>query len=98
VCAADVEAKLTRDMPIAFGVRMDADALFGRDFQREAARFGMNHFSPDGLTATLTAALANAEKYVFLWSDTVDWLGASSQPPPPAAYVDAVVRARADAR
>lgn len=97
-CPAEVEAKLTRDMPIAFGVRMDADALFGRDFQREPAGFGMNYFSPEGLTATLTAALANAEKYVFLWSDTVDWLGASSQPAPPAAYVDAVARARADAR
>jgi hypothetical protein len=97
-CSAEVEGKLARDMPIAFGVRMDADALFGRDFQLDPARFAMNHFSPDTLSATLTAALANAEKYVFLWHDTVDWLGASSQPPPPAAYVDAVVRARADGR
>ena len=97
-CPAGVEGKLTRDMPIAFGVRMDADALFGRDFQREPARFGMNYFSPESLASTLTAALANAEKYVFLWSDTVDWLGASSQPAPPPAYVDAVIRARGEAR
>ena len=97
-CPSDIERRLTRDMPIAFGIRMDVDALFGRVFQRDASDFGMNHFSPESLAGALTAALANAEKYAFLWSDTVDWLGASSQPAPPAAYVDAVVRARMDAR
>ena len=97
-CASDVEGKLTRDMPVAFGVRMDADVLLGGEFHRDSGDLGMNYFSPDALAVTLTAALGSAEKYVFLWSDTVDWLGASSQPPPPTAYVDAVTRARAGAR
>jgi hypothetical protein len=97
-CAADVQSKLTRDMPVGFGIRMDADALLGQNFARDPADFGMNHFTPETLATTLTAALASAEAYVFLWNDTVDWLGASSQPRPPAAYVDAVTKARADTR
>lgn len=75
-----------------------SDALLGGEFELDPADFGGNHFTPETLATTLTAALASAEAYVFLWNDTVDWLGASSQPGPPQAYVDAVTRARADSR
>jgi hypothetical protein len=71
-CTADVQGKLTRDMPVGFGIRMDADALFGRTFHRDPADFGASHFTPETLATTLTAALASAEAYVFLWNDTVD--------------------------
>ena len=97
-CPDEIRSKLTRDLPAAFGVRMDADTLLGRDFQRDPAAFHMNYFAPDALATTLTAALASAEKYVFLWNDSVDWLGASSQPAPPSAYVEAVTRARVDSK
>lgn len=93
-CPADIQGKLTRDLPVGFGLRMDADTLIGRDFHAAPAEFGMNHFTPDALATALTAALASAEKYVFLWSHTLDWLGASSAPSPPAEYVEAVARAR----
>ncbi len=96
-CAPDIQGKLTRDLPVAFGVRFDADTLIGGDFHTVPTDFGMNFFTPDTLATVLTAALASAEKYVFLWSHTVDWLGASSARPPPAEYVQAVTRARAGA-
>jgi hypothetical protein len=93
-CTDEVRAKLTRDMPSAFGVMVDYDTVLGRPFHREAADFGMNFFTPDTLTSTLSAALGSAERYVYLWSVSMDWIGASSQPRPPDAYVRAVAAAR----
>ena len=93
-CADDVRSKLTRDMPSAFGVMLDFDTLIGGTFHLEPAEFGMNFFSPDVLAATLSAALGSAERYVYLWSVGMDWIGVSSQPRPPAEYVQAVTAAR----
>jgi hypothetical protein len=94
-CSDDVRHKLTRDMPAAFGVMIDYETMVPRtSFHLEPAEFGMNFFTPDALTTTLSAALANAERYVYLWSASMDWLGVSAQPRPPAEYVQAVAAAR----
>jgi hypothetical protein len=97
-CSDDVRNKLTRDMPSAFGVMMDYDTMTGDDFHRDPAEFGLNFFTPDELTTTLSAALGNAERYVYLWSASMDWLGVSTQPRPPAEYVQAVAAARVATR
>lgn len=96
-CADDVRAKLTRDMPSAFGIMVDYDTVLGRSFHHDAADFGMNFFTPDSLTSTLTAALGSAERYVYLWSVSMDWIGVSTQPRPPDEYVRAVAAARSGA-
>jgi hypothetical protein len=96
-CTDQVRAKLTRDMPSAFGVMVDYDTVLGQSFHHEAADFGMNFFTPDALTSTLTAALGSAERYVYLWSVSMDWLGVSTQPRPPDEYVRAVAAARSGA-
>jgi hypothetical protein len=93
-CPDDVRGKLTRDMPAAFGVMLDFDGLLGRDFQREPTDFGENFFTPDRFAATVSAALGSAERYVYVWSATMDWIGVSTQPRPPAAYVEALARIR----
>jgi hypothetical protein len=54
----------------------------------------LNFFTPDSLTSTLSAALGSAERYVYLWSISMDWLGVSTQPRPPAEYVQAAAAAR----
>jgi len=95
MCTPEVRAKLTRDMPAGFGVLLDVEAFDGMDFHLDPAEHGMNYFTPGGLEVALSAALGSAERYVFLWSTTMDWIGVSSQPRPPRAYVDAVARARA---
>jgi hypothetical protein len=94
-CGEDVRSKLTRDMPSAFGVMLDFDTLLGRTFHLPPTEFGMNFFTPEALAATVSAALGSAERYVYLWSVTMDWIGVSTQPRPPAAYVQAVAAARA---
>ena len=93
-CTDVVRAKLTRDMPAGFGVMFDFDSLIDMEFHREPTDHGLNFFSPGELEVTLSAALGSAERYVFLWSATMDWIGVSAQPAPPQAYVDAVARAR----
>jgi hypothetical protein len=98
-CSDDVRNKLTRDMPSAFGVMVDYETMMERtSFHLDPAEFGMNFFTPDTLTTTLSAALGNAERYVYLWSATMDWLGVSTQPRPPAEYVQAVAAARTATR
>ena len=94
-CPDAVRAKLTRDMPAGFGTLMDFETFGGGAFHADPAQHGMNYFTPGGLEVALSAALGSAERYVFLWSSTLDWIGVSSQPRPPRAYVDAVARARA---
>jgi hypothetical protein len=95
-CGDDVRSKLTRDMPAAFGVMLDFDGLVARDFQRSPADFGMNFFSPESFAATVSAALGSAERYVYVWSATMDWIGVSAQPRPPAEYVQALASIRDD--
>ena len=86
-------------MPAAFGVIIDYETMMGgTSFHLEPAEFGMNFFTPDALTTTLSAALGNAERYVYLWSASMDWLGVSTQPRPPAEYVQAVAAARTATR
>lgn len=93
-CTEDVRAKLSRDMPAGFGVMLDYETIGGGTFHREPADFDLNFFTPARLATTLTAALGSAERYVFLWSATMDFIGVSAQPPPPAAYVQALASAR----
>jgi hypothetical protein len=95
MCAPEVRAKLTRDMPAGFGVLLDVEAFDGMDFHLAPAEHDMNYFPPGALEVALSAALHSAERYVFLWSTTMDWIGVSSQPRPPREYVDCVARARA---
>jgi hypothetical protein len=97
-CSDGVRSTLTRDMPAAFGVMIDFDTLLGMRFHLEPAEFELNFFTPERLAATLSAALANAERYVYLWSATMDWIGVSDQPRPPPEYVRAVAAARAATR
>ncbi len=93
-CADDVRQKLTRDMPAAFGVMIDFDTLLDRTFHRAPEDFGMNFFTPESLGTTVSAALGSAERYVYLWSVSMDWIGVSTQPKPPAEYAQALVNAR----
>jgi hypothetical protein len=93
-CSDDVRSKLIRDMPAGFGVMIDFDTLMGRTFHLAPADFATNFFTPETLTATLSAALGSAERYVYLWSVTMDWVGVSTQARPPPEYVQAVAAAR----
>jgi hypothetical protein len=93
-CETDVRGKLTRDLPTGFGLMLDFDTVIDMDFHPDPADFDLNFFTPADLELALSAALGAAERYVFLWSGTMDWIGVSSQPRPPQEYVDAVTRAR----
>lgn len=93
-CADDVRGKLTRDMPAAFGIMIDFDFLLGMSFNTEPAEFDRNFFTPETLSATVSAALGSAERYVYLWTSTIDWIGVSTQPRVPDAYMQAVAAAR----
>jgi hypothetical protein len=93
-CAADVRSKLSRDMPSAFGIMVDFDGLLDMRFHTDPDEFGMNFFTPDALAATVSAALGSAERYVYVWTATIDWIGVSTQPRVPDAYMQAVAAAR----
>jgi hypothetical protein len=77
---------------VAFGVWMDHewkkngwDTL---DVQR-------NYYSPQALERTLTVALRTTDRYVWLYSEEPRWWTTAGHPTAlPAAYVDAVMRAR----
>jgi hypothetical protein len=93
-CADDIRSKLTRDMPAAFGLMIDFDFVLGEPFHTEAAEFELNFFTPDALAATLSGALGSAERYVYVWTSSIDWIGVSDQPRVPDAYRQAVAAAR----
>jgi hypothetical protein len=93
-CTTEVRDKLTRDLPTGFGLMLDFDTVIDMDFHSDPADFDLNFFTPQDLEVTLAAALGAAERYVYLWSGTMDWIGVSSQPRPPREYVDAATRAR----
>jgi hypothetical protein len=97
-CATDVRDRLTRDLPSGFGLMLDFDTVIDGSFHSDPADFDLNFHTPSSLEVALSAALAAAERYVFLWSGTMDWIGVSSQPRPPREYVDAVARARTASR
>ena len=93
-CDDAVRGKLTRDMASAFGVMLDFDGLIGETFRTAPAQFDLNFFTPASLAATVSAALGSAERYVFVWSAGMDFIGVSTQPRPPVEYVDALRAAR----
>jgi hypothetical protein len=97
-CADGVRSKLTRDMPAAFGVMIDFDFVLGMDFHTDPSEFDLNFFTPDALAATLSGALGSAERYVYVWTSSIDWIGVSTQPRVPAAYQRAVSAARGERR
>lgn len=92
-CSSAVQQKLTRDMPAGLGLQID----FEGTFQAASTMFSQNYYTPDLLHTVLTAALQSTDRFVWMRSASIDWFGRGQGTPPPAAYLDAIVSARASA-
>jgi hypothetical protein len=93
-CDDVVAGSLARDLPAGFGLMMDYD--FGKrgGFGLTPSEFARNYFPPENFEVALRAALSRADRYVWVWNQSVDWWGASGMPAVPDAYVNAVASAR----
>lgn len=92
-CDRATLAKLGRNRDVGFGVMIDYE---GQPFQTDPALFDRNYFSPTIFEDVLTAALQRADRYAWVWQESFNTWGRPSinKPLMPAAYVDAIVRAR----
>ncbi len=95
-CSMQDQIKLTRDLPVSFGLDLDWDVWNrGGQFSTDPAEFSRNFRTPDQLEAQVRTALATADRYVWIWG-AVDWWTPQAdegRARVPDAYVLALARA-----
>jgi hypothetical protein len=94
-CTDSERAALERPLRRGFAVMVDFGSGPGA-FSTSAPQFPGNFHTPQNFEAVLRAALGSAQDTVWLWSSEVDWWQRPQTGTAlPAAYRDALVRARA---
>jgi hypothetical protein len=83
-----------RHMSFGFGLWMDYE---WRSLGWNDTDVGRNYFPPDALYAAARAALRRADEYVWIYSEQPRWWSATGRVRLPAAYDDALRRAKRQA-
>jgi hypothetical protein len=94
-CPPSTQQKLTRELPAGFGLKLDLEEAKRGGFHFDPASFDQNYYTPTGLAAALFGALRTTDRYVWMRSVNIDWFGYGPGQPPPPAYLQAVIDARA---
>lgn len=98
-CSPALRMRLQKPLSPAFGLMLDYESTKRGGFRADPAEFSANYHSPEGFGATLAAALAATDRYVWIWTSTMDfWSIPGSRTPVPPAYLQAISDARMRAK